>query len=516
MLLRHKKTQGDEQNWCLILNPLRSEIDKKKVAQKISEVFSLSVEESSDLVSNTPIILLDNLTRALALKLKEYFRTAGADMMLTNDVFQKRKCYRTVWPEPPNLSFLHDWDRKEEEVSIPAQQVLDPHEALDEIRTLSNDVPTPAPTPEPEEAEVVPMSSIPEAKSDSASQMLRKENELLRAELTRLQGELQHVRKNFLEKSNAPAEDPQAIKEKENELREMRVLLTNAEEKYEVLKEEYRESRVLYEEKLSLISRESDQSKKREDDDTTLIDELRREKEDIGRRLEEKTKQLAALAEENEKALAPLREQLSKANDDLDRANYLSKELAEKVEILGKAKESLEKILNEQSEKVSDWESKQRQLQKKQEDLNLSYEQERERSDRFQHDFLKVKAAYENQEKLNQLNLKQLEIKESEIEKLRNQLQEAKQQMAQRENEERREQLGNRLREKEALLKNLVDQQSKIEHEIREKEEAMRRVLSDQEDIEREIIEARQTQRHLMDQPKKEAPSFKTDDRADS
>ena len=92
----NKKAQGEEQNWCAVLSPLRSEIDKKRVSQKISEVFTLSAEEASDLVANTPIILLDNLSRTVAAKVKEYFRASGAEILLTNDVFLKRKCYRTV------------------------------------------------------------------------------------------------------------------------------------------------------------------------------------------------------------------------------------------------------------------------------------------------------------------------------------------------------------------------------------------------------------------------------------
>src|SRR5687767_8826326 len=99
MLLRNRKTQKDEQNWCIILSPLRNEIDKKKVSQKITEVFSLTPDEATDLVANTPIILLDNLSHSIATKLRDFFKTAGADLVLTNDVFQKRKCYRTVWPE---------------------------------------------------------------------------------------------------------------------------------------------------------------------------------------------------------------------------------------------------------------------------------------------------------------------------------------------------------------------------------------------------------------------------------
>ena len=44
MLLGNKKTQEKEQNWSLVLNPLPSEIEKKKLAKKISEAFTLSIE----------------------------------------------------------------------------------------------------------------------------------------------------------------------------------------------------------------------------------------------------------------------------------------------------------------------------------------------------------------------------------------------------------------------------------------------------------------------------------------
>src|SRR3989338_7098639 len=106
MLLGNKKNQEREQNWSLVLNPVSNEIDKHKLAQRISEAFKLSLDESLDLVNNTPIILLDNLTRPIASQIKDYFGAVHAELFLTNDVYVKRKCYRTVWPDPPNLSFL--------------------------------------------------------------------------------------------------------------------------------------------------------------------------------------------------------------------------------------------------------------------------------------------------------------------------------------------------------------------------------------------------------------------------
>jgi hypothetical protein len=115
MLLGNRKKQTEERNWCVVLHRLQNEIDKKKVASKISEVFGLSLDEAFDLASNTPIILLDNLNEEIAAQIKDYFSVLGAEMKMTNDVFVKRKCYRTVWPEAPNLSFLH---KLEEESSF--------------------------------------------------------------------------------------------------------------------------------------------------------------------------------------------------------------------------------------------------------------------------------------------------------------------------------------------------------------------------------------------------------------
>src|SRR3989338_563068 len=136
MLLRNRKTQGEEKNWSIILNPLHNEIDKRRVIKKISEAFTLSVEEAADLVANTPIILLDNLSREQAVQVKRYFQAAGAEIMLTNDTFLKRKCYRTVWPEPPSLSFLHGIEDLQGLTSM-QDQPLGADDALHEIQSDS-------------------------------------------------------------------------------------------------------------------------------------------------------------------------------------------------------------------------------------------------------------------------------------------------------------------------------------------------------------------------------------------
>ena len=69
----------------------------------------------------------------------------GAEFVVTNDGLFKRRCYRTVWPEPPSLSFLFDLsDEDEEKIEKAEDEKLDQADALREIRSWKEDVkPTP-------------------------------------------------------------------------------------------------------------------------------------------------------------------------------------------------------------------------------------------------------------------------------------------------------------------------------------------------------------------------------------
>lgn len=104
--LRTPKIRSDERSWSVILHPLRGELDKKRVAEKISELFRLSFEEARELVQSTPLILLDELSHEVAFQAQAILQEARAEVTLTNDFLAKRRCYRAVWPVPLNLSFL--------------------------------------------------------------------------------------------------------------------------------------------------------------------------------------------------------------------------------------------------------------------------------------------------------------------------------------------------------------------------------------------------------------------------
>ena len=50
---------------ALILSPVRGELSKSRVIERLVQVFPLSIDEASDLVDNTPIVLLDGLEKGV-------------------------------------------------------------------------------------------------------------------------------------------------------------------------------------------------------------------------------------------------------------------------------------------------------------------------------------------------------------------------------------------------------------------------------------------------------------------
>ena len=129
----NRKPQLTGQNWFIVLNPLKSELERSKIAREIAKAFRIPADEAIDLVANTPIILLDNLNYSTAIQVKQYFCASVSDLIVSNDGALKRRCYRTVWPNPPSLTFLKDMDAK----NLPRieEEKLAEDEAIQEIRS---------------------------------------------------------------------------------------------------------------------------------------------------------------------------------------------------------------------------------------------------------------------------------------------------------------------------------------------------------------------------------------------
>jgi chromosome segregation ATPase len=257
MLLGNKKKQGEEQNWSIVLSNLANEIDKKRISRRISEIFSLSMEEASDLVCNTPIILLDNLTHSDATKIREFFRTEGADVIMTNDIFFKRKCYRTVWPEPPNLTFLQT-PKAPRPAALPAskEQPLNTEEALKELRSMR---------PSPSAEQHRPIGAQPPQNGEKEKGKIlreleawRKESYGRKEEMEKLKQALDSTKGNLSYLENEKKAQDLSAQDREKQLAEFRAQLSSAAEKYEALREEYKKSRMLYEERLSAARAEKE------------------------------------------------------------------------------------------------------------------------------------------------------------------------------------------------------------------------------------------------------------------
>lgn len=541
MLLRSKKTQGEEQNWCVILSPIKNEFDKKKIAQKISEVFSLSVEEAMDLVSNTPIILLDNLSRNTASKVQDYFRGVGADIVLTNDVLQKRKCYRTVWPETPNLSFLHQWQHPETHPGHPAAETLPADEALDVLRSIEPPISITSKSSNLKFSDFSEPENMRACNHPEEIENLHKEISALREQSERYRDELNQQK----ERAARLTETQGTLGEKEKELKELRMLLTHAEEKYQVLHEEYREARSLYEEKIALLAREVEQWKAKGQDGIKLLQGLQSEKQTLLDGIKQKEILLEKAREEQEKTVRTYEQKINIAVQEIDSLKLRTKELTDKLTFLQRNKEQLEASVNEQADKISHLSDKQRQLLEAQDALRRQKDEEilaREASEKrgrellgkqqelldelearraeikhwelkaaeTEKQFQELQEAYQNQDHILQANLRQLEHREKELESARKQLREINFQIEQREATQRRTRLSQELVEKEVLLKKLVGEQEKMESEIREREESIRKVLLEQEKVEKEIMEGKQAQRHLAELAKRErGPRFK-------
>lgn len=106
MIIHKKSPPETDKSWCLILSPVRGELAKSQTADKLSQFFSISEEESSHLVESAPVILLEDMTYEAAQKARHYLDESGVEITLTNNPLQKRKCFKTVWPEEPRLNFV--------------------------------------------------------------------------------------------------------------------------------------------------------------------------------------------------------------------------------------------------------------------------------------------------------------------------------------------------------------------------------------------------------------------------
>ena len=500
MLTGTKKVQPGGQDWFVVLHPLKSELERSKIAREIAKAFRLPVDEALDLVQNTPIILMDNLLYAAALQVKQYFRSSQADIVVSNDSFLKRRCYRTVWPTPPSLAFLHQVVSSTGPSQKNETEKLDHGEAIQEIRSW---VQNEGASPERGDTRASAKNGMAHPNNRHFRSILEEEREKLLKEsvglkesVNQLRRALEKAQAEVLEKERAVHASETAKGQKEKESRELQSLVNHAEEKYELLREEFRQTRQYFEEKLGSEDHKSEEFLKQIEERDLTHKELLREKQALLKSFHAVKNDLQRAKDEQEQARREWESQTAQFRRELENQKTLVEGLHAKIKNIEEGKKIVQssetRLIQElelQTQQVKRWE---------------------QRSSEFEKEILKMRSSFEDQQKSWQVRLAQLEAREMDLENARKQIRLLHAELDQRETVQKKAQLHEQLGVKEARLKQVVKQQEKIESEIRDREEDMRKLLAEQETIEREVIEAKQSQRHLAEKIKQEGPVLGT------
>lgn len=498
MLTGTKKVQPSGQDWFVVLNPLKSELERNKIAREIAKAFRLPVDEALDLVASTPIILIDNLLYATALQVKQYFRASQADIIVSNDNFLKRRCYRTVWPTPPNLAFLHQAPPSSQAPQKNETEKLSHNEAIQEIRSW---VQTEGVAPERGDRSPVKngISHMNHQNNrhfrsilEEEREKLLKENVGLKEDLGQLRKALEKSQTETLEKEKTTQASEIARKQKEKEAQELHALVGHTEEKYELLREEFRQTRQYFEEKLASQEQKTEELLRQIEDRDLSQKELLQEKQALLKSFHAAKNDLQRAKDEQEQSRREWESQSAQFGRELDSQKTLIEGLQAKIRNLEEGKKIIQssetRLIQElelQNQQAKRWEQKASELEK---------------------EMRRLRGTFEDQQKSWQLRLAQLEAREHDLENARKQIRELHAELDQREAVQKRNQIHEQLAAKELRLKQVVKQQEKVESEIRDREEEMRKLLAEQETIEREVIEAKQLQRHLSEKTKHESP----------
>jgi hypothetical protein len=127
------------EDWGVVLQSVPSK-HKKEIVKRLQEIFGLDKHDAEQVLSNMPLILVDNVSFSLAARIKKFFQSRGAVAETTNHDMIKKNCFQIVWPQTPDLSFFLMEDTK----------------AVDAPASAKKPVARPAAAPVPEPKPIAP------------------------------------------------------------------------------------------------------------------------------------------------------------------------------------------------------------------------------------------------------------------------------------------------------------------------------------------------------------------------
>jgi hypothetical protein len=93
------------EDWGIVLQSVPSK-HKREVVKQIEKIFELDKADAEQILSNVPLVLMDNLSFWLAVRIKKFFQSLGAIVETTNHDVIKKNCLEVLWPKKPDLSFF--------------------------------------------------------------------------------------------------------------------------------------------------------------------------------------------------------------------------------------------------------------------------------------------------------------------------------------------------------------------------------------------------------------------------
>ena len=105
MAMHDTRLGSVSEDWSVILQSI-SPKNKKEIVKQVVEIFEIDKKSAEQALSGMPLVLVDNLTFGLAVRIKSYFQKLGAVAETSNHDMVKKNCYQIVWPEVPDLAFF--------------------------------------------------------------------------------------------------------------------------------------------------------------------------------------------------------------------------------------------------------------------------------------------------------------------------------------------------------------------------------------------------------------------------
>ena len=469
MLLGKKPKYSIESEWAVILDRSTNEFGRSRAIERLADIFSISQDEARELIENTPIILLDRLPLEVAEKIKVHFAQANVDCSLTNDTFAKRKCFRTVWPEQPNLSqFLNNTSpsflRNAQEPSIPSMENV-VSEEIDPASFASN---------------VAAHDQVGDNEGRQLKELtldLQKENEFLRLQLDKTEDSIKEREyKRFSVELETLRHERLRLEETQARVRNENVALSS---RVQELEQSLKALKQVGDSEAGLV-------------DKTQLFELKTQLEHFRaeytraqntlRVAQSEAKQFQAEWTQTQKILSDARSEIEDLKRMLSQAQANSVQLKEETERICF---EVENRLKTQSAELEEW-------KRKANDWSTNYFKVVK-----ENEFLRGRQS----EELESLRVRNQQLS-TQFEQAQRQIKGFLAQSEQQELIQKRMKAVQELAEKEAQLKTLVQKQQTLESEIHLREDDMRKVLAEQEVVEGEIVKAKQAQKYLLEQAK--------------